>query len=316
MRRRRLAAVTLATVMLAAACGGSSSGSSPDAIVRRAPDRFVAQGSARVDGTVTLRGMPQLPGGQSNTTFSGAFRLKTHDGKRTGSIVLDLSNLLAGGAQGNPNLRAVQVRVVDGVLYMDLHSNGAPTGSANPLLDARWLKLDPSALGAGLEGGATDVPAAFEMLAEARTGSAQVVGTESIKGVSATHYRAEVPYRTVLSKIPIEVRRDALGTTKTGVQEPVPVDVWLDSKGVPQRLSLTLDIGRLGLPDVPRGAVLRYRVDASDFGIDIDAREPPRAEVIDFVEYARLLSLAAQAAGQGPDASSDAGRATTPTTTG
>jgi hypothetical protein len=107
-----------------------------------------------------------------------------------------------------------------------------------------------------------------ERLLQALTNSSTKVeklGSEDIRGVTATHYRAH------------------LDKTKLGIEgssdEPGVVDAWIDEEGLPRRIR------------IPFGdeADSGYVIDLFDFGVAVDVEAPPAGEVVSEDEFGKLM---------------------------
>jgi hypothetical protein len=91
------------------------------------------------------------------------------------------------------------------------------------------------------------------------------LGTEEIRGVSATHYRAH------------------LDKTKLGIdgqaEKPLVVDAWIDEQGRPRRIR------------VPAGGEndLVAVVDLFDFGVSVDIDAPPGNEIVSEDKFDKVM---------------------------
>jgi hypothetical protein len=105
----------------------------------------------------------------------------------------------------------------------------------------------------------------------------ETLGSEEIRGVSATHYRAH------------------LDETKLGIdgdaEKPVVVDVWIDEEGLPRRIR------------VPAGAGdLVVVFDLFDFGVPVSIHAPPANEVVSEDKFGELMEKECADAGKDPEA--------------
>jgi hypothetical protein len=110
----------------------------------------------------------------------------------------------------------------------------------------------------------------------------ETVGTEKLRGVRATHYRATLNLSDYDRLVPADKReelRSMLGEMieQTGLGE-IPVDVWLDEFGLIRRLDMSFAATQPGTTE---------SVDASmtfelyDYGKAVEVEPPPAAEVVD-----------------------------------
>ena len=254
MRAGRVTSAIAVCVMTAAlaACGTSSSEA------RRTRDlsgaRAIVAGydtardarSARMDGEVSVR----IRGRDMTIPLEGAIDFE-HDATR-------FSVSLAG--LGLPGLgdAALEARVVDGRLYLNM---GDFAGS---FLGGRsWAEVPIDAMG----GASTDPTGFLDALRGLTT--VDRVGTDTIRGVEATHFRGSVSLADAIDRAPADRReqlRDALGSSDAAL----PVDVWVDAKDRPVRFAATFDAGPVAA---------EVRLDLFDYGADIHVTAPPADEI-------------------------------------
>jgi len=83
----------------------------------------------------------------------------------------------------------------------------------------------------------------LELLMGALTGSTKRVGTESVRGVSTTHYKANIAPDNAAREIDDEDRREGIVRvlqTLGADDEVLPADVWIDKDGLVRRVSYGL----------------------------------------------------------------------------
>lgn len=118
-----------------------------------------------------------------------------------------------------------------------------------------------------------------ERLLEALTNSSTKVeklGSEKIRGVTATHYRAH------------------LDETKLGIEddtgEPEVVDAWIDEQGLPRRIRIPLG----GEDDSA------YVMDLFDFGVPVDVEAPSAGEIVTEDRFDKLMDEECAGADKAP----------------
>ena len=178
---------------------------------------------------------------------------------------------------------------------------------SSPLLDghlpggAHWLKLDVGrfAQAAGLDlrqlAGGKSNPAQFLQYLRAISGAPQALGSELVRGVQTTHYHATVDLSKVASALSASQSsqlRSALAKliAQAGTSR-VPVDVWVDGRGLVRRLALAMT-----LATGARQAQFGMTLELFDFGPTPAVAPPPASEVFDATQAA-LGSLGALGAG-------------------
>ena len=134
---------------------------------------------------------------------------------------------------------SIEERLIDKVLYLKLPAAAsAATGGKS------WVKIDTSTLKSGSSLGSLNQNPA-DILGSLRSVSSSIttVGTEDIRGVKTTHYRANIDLakaaaasgsKASLDQATIDEYKKALGSTS------LPADVYLDSKGLPARFAITV----------------------------------------------------------------------------
>jgi hypothetical protein len=212
---------------------------------------------------------------------SGVFDAQSAD------VTTDLSGALAalgapGGTSGQVEVRYLQENG-DPVIYVN-----APALSAMIPGGASWVRLDLETLGKSfgvdvgqlLGQGAQNPEDALDLLKA--VGSVQAVGTETIDGVSTTHYTAQVDP----AKVATQVATDIGGTIGQKIQDavanasatpaPIPVDVWIGDDGLVRRVVLDLT----GTHDGQSGS-FHLQLDISDYGTAVNVTAPSSSDVFD-----------------------------------
>jgi hypothetical protein len=92
------------------------------------------------------------------------------------------------------------------------------------------------------------------------------VGSEEIRGVTTTHYRAHLD-------------RSKLGSDRNG-DVPESVDAWIDEQGLPRRVRVPFGSGD------DRGAAV---VDVFDFGVPVDVEVPPASEIVSEDTFEKVM---------------------------
>jgi hypothetical protein len=271
---RRLSLVVLAAVVVTLSACGSGSGSgtataptgrSAVQLIASSADKAADAKSARISGQVTVQAKGQtktLPLDGAVDFGSGAF-----------AFTYDLSQLgLPGAASAK-----IQARMVDGVMYMNLGglAGGAGKGLSAMTGGKTWIKLDLGSLGlsgAGTSGGLSDAnpSGTLDMLRGA--GDVTTVGTETLRGVSTTHYRATIDPAKAIAEAPAAAR----GRVQQGMKAingPIPVDVWIDADGQARKITTSVDA---------QSASIATSIEYYDFGTDVAVQAPPASDTFDF----------------------------------
>ncbi|CAN5664743.1 hypothetical protein BH24ACT14_BH24ACT14_03950 [soil metagenome] len=141
-------------------------------------------------------------------------------------------------------------------------------GGQSPLSDLPQIGSDPAAGLAYLRGVSDDV---------------EEIGSDQVRGVATTHYRAVVNIGEVLAEAPPR-DRDQLrhGLRMLGLEQ-LPMDVWLDAEGLLRRQVTAIDLSQSEFfadPGRPAAAQeLVTTVEFYDFGTEVDITPPPADQV-------------------------------------
>lgn len=273
-RRPLLLALAVAAVSSGAcAKGGAGDVSATQAILIAAPGRTIDAGSARIAVDAAVQG-------QTKGTFAGqgAFAFKTEQGR----LELDLGPLGLAGAT------RTEVLLDGDVVFLKL-------GGALPGLGQRpWVRIDLSQLKKGQGDGiealrqlrANDPRAVINELRGA-TGDAEKVGTESVRGIETTHYRATVDLDEAAAASPDGVR-DGLTEVARQLGTPkLPVEAWLDAEGRLRRLRYTIDLADLDDEAPAKGAgtgTVVATLELFDFGAEVAVAPPPADQTTDLAD--------------------------------
>ncbi len=251
-------------------------------MIASSADKAAAAKSARISGEVTVRANGEtrtLPLDGAVDFGSGAFE-----------FTYDLSRLGLPGATS----AKIQARMVDGAMYMNLGglAGGAGKGLSSMTGGKAWIKLDLGALGldqSGSSGGLSDANPGGTLELLRGVGDVTTVGTETLRGVSTTHYRATVDPAKAIDEAPAALRgrvQQGLGA----ISGPIPVDVWIDGDGQARKISTSVDA---------KSASVATSIEYYDFGTGVSVPPPPASDTFDFSDMLgglRRLSGAGTAA--------------------
>ena len=269
---RKLAVALVAPLLAVSACATEADVVAIDAVAafRAVPAATAAAGSARFEMTVTTGDAD----GALEITSTGGF-----DGTRM-TMEVDVGAVLAGA------LGSTDASLPEGLDEpMRLVVDGSTVYLRVPVLDALldspgWLSATPEDLDAaggplGFAGGVTDPSRLLDTLRSV-AGDVDEVGSEDVRGVATTHYRATLDLARALEQgndggsAVLEQQLEDLGADLGDV----PVDLWVDADGLARRL--VLEVGDLGA----------LTVELFDYGqpVEIDVPAPeettPIADVL------------------------------------
>ena len=288
--RALLAALVVLLAVAAAGCGGSAVGVPELTSLTSVAQKSSAADSAKFDLKVELT----MPGTDKALSLGvdGGFDTPA----QRSHLTADLSSLAelfksigasfggtVKGDLGSPEdwkLEAIQ----DGdtvYIRFPLMAKDLPGGKT-------WIKGDAKAL-SGADAGQLSQFGSFAGtdprdvlgLLKAVSGSIEAVGSEKIRGVETSHYRATIDTSKVEQLVP-EAQRQSLGgvdqaAKQAGLTE-LPLDVWIDADQRLRKLSIDLDAKQPGTDSSVKASLV---VELFDYGIPLDVELPPADQVVD-----------------------------------
>jgi hypothetical protein len=298
VRRPAILLACLAALLALAvtACGGGGSGQSALPPVELTSFATAAKASSASESArFSLSFSQSLPGTDQALAFgaSGAFDTKANRAR----LEFDLSafvELLAGLGEAfggtvtgdlptDPDDWKLEALQDGDVLYVrfPLLADQLPDGKT-------WIRGDAKDLvdqaGGGLDQfgslAETDPRDAFAYL-EAVAGGIETVGTEELRGVATTHYRATVDVAKALELVPAEQRNGLTDLDQmlgqSGLSQ-IPIDVWLDAEQRVHKFEMAFDLGAPGSGESARSALT---MEVWDYGAPLELELPPPDQVVD-----------------------------------
>jgi hypothetical protein len=285
-----LAALVAALAVAAAGCGGSAV-----AVPELSSFANVAQTSAATDSaSFSLEADVSLPGFDKQLAFNaeGAFDTLA---KRS-QMSVDLSSVAelmksfgssfggtVTGDLGSPEDWKLEV-IQDGdtaYVHFPLLAKQLPEGKT-------WVKGDAKTL-SGADAGqlkqfgslaGTDPRDIFGLL-KAVSGSIEAVGTDEIRGVETSHYKATIDIAKLEKLVPA-AQRDSLGTVDQSAKQAglaeIPLEIWIDSDQRVRKLSLDVDAKQPGTSASLKASLV---VEVYDYGKALQLELPPADQVAD-----------------------------------
>lgn len=236
----------------------------PIALLSAAPDSLAEAGSARMKLTMKFGGggFSMEMGGEGLVDFdSGA-----------GTFTMSVMG------------QSFEIRTDGETMWM----NPPDMGVGSPFT-GEWLAMPAEQFQSnGQIGGGMDSATGMLDALRGVGGEPEVVGTEEIDGVEATHYRAVIDLADAIAAAPEANRaraEAALQQFKTLGATDMPVDVWITDAGLPLRQIVTWSGDMAG-----QQMSMEMRIDFSDFGTPVVV-EPPPADQVQTVDPAQLQQI-------------------------
>jgi hypothetical protein len=277
-RAKLVAGIALCAVVAAIAVALWPSGGetvAPGTIAQAATTTATAKGAdIAFDATVTG---PGLGGQEFSLTGEGYQALKRQEGR----LKMDMSDAadLAGGQGLDPDDFVMEFRYVGSWMYMrsPLFEEGLPEGKT-------WLGLDlrRALASQGISAGALTQqqnPGDYLEYLRGTSGEVEKLGTEEVRGVETTHYRATADLRRAPGVKPEDAERLV---ELTGSAE-MPMEVWIDADDMVRRLRMEMTMKQ---PGSEAETTTDQTIDFFNFGPKPRVEPPPRDEVKDGTDLA------------------------------
>jgi hypothetical protein len=301
------------------------------ASVRRDPRRLV--GAAVAVAAITALALLLFGGGKDTVPLStvakaaeatngaGGFKVTVEGGITAGSrkvplkahgeldekgqrghLIFDSAGIPGAGGAGGPQIE----QIIDGrVIYMKMPALTRQLGG-----DKAWIRLDYDALGKELGidasslGQGNNDPRKMLAQLKAVSGEVEKVGSEKVRGIDTTHYKAKIDVRKTPDTLPPDQREAARSSVERLIDitgnSTYPVEIWIDGKDLVRRMRLEY---AFDVPSQKDKANFEMTMELFDFGTQVNVQPPPSGQVADFRELAKKLAeLQAAQGGQAPGA--------------
>ena len=116
------------------------------------------------------------------------------------------------------------------------------------------------------------------------SGSVEKVGTEMVRSIKTTRYKATINLSRVIANMPAHVRGALDALRNTYHLSSLPVQAWIAADGTVRRMSYTIES-----LSVPGGGTARATttVEMYDFGVPVSVKAPPAKDTVDFARGLR-----------------------------
>ena len=285
-----VAALVVALGLVASGCGGSQGAIPELASLTQAASTSASTDTAKFALTFEMA----VPGADQSLSFSAEGGFDT-PAKRS-RMTIDLSSLaelmkqlgssLGGtvtGDLGDSSDWKLEAIMDGDVAYLNfpLIAKDLPDGKTWIKGDAEdFSRADTSGLGQFGSLSGMDPRDVFGFL-KAVSGSIESVGSEEVRGVTTSHYRATLDPAKLAELVPAE-QRESLGgvdeaARQAGLTE-LPLDVWIDADQRIRKLSIELDAK---MPGSDKSLKASFVVELYDYGTPLELDLPPADQVAD-----------------------------------
>lgn len=248
-------------------------------VLARTLDPANQANSGRFTGTLDMEGTGEdgAPLVMS-MTFEGSYDLAAE----STSMSMDLSGMAAamgadastagmGDLMGDP----LQMIVIGETGWMKWGFFSMMGGGAD-----QWIEMDSSEVSGMTEGfgagGATN-PTEFLRKLENANADIEELGTETVRGVETTRYRAVVDMAELQAALPADQAADLEETMGAGV-DSLPMEFWIGDDGLVYRWSTTMDMS--GMADAAGIDSMAITYEMFDYGQDVGIVAPDPSLVV------------------------------------
>ena len=247
-----------------------------------------AEATNRAGGfRITIDGRYQVPGAGQVLPMKGEGALDPQN--RRGRLVFQTAGALGGGG-------GIEQVFEGDVIYMKM-----PAAAQRLGMKKSWLKVDVKEAGRALgidpgqlgQLGGNDPRQMIDQI-RAVSGEVERQGTEVVRGVETTRYRAEVDIRRYPDRLPPAQREQARVAVEKLVEQTgsdtYPMTLWIGDDDLVRRVRIEYDFD---MPGQEKKAEFSMTMEFFDFGARVNVAAPPEKDVQD------LSELAAAFGGQG-----------------
>jgi len=253
--------------------------------------------SFRFTFTLSIAGGAQLAPGVKRLALRGTGAVDTRSSSAQVDVNLGALAAVLGGATGGAQVPStLRLIVLKQALYLRF-----PALAQQVAPGKEWLKLEASKLPKSSTGGA-DLSRLGQVNPKQVLSSLQAalkmkkLGSGTVRGVRATHYRATIDLARIVSALPGPQQADARKALKQAGLTTIPADMWVDASGFLRRLVTSLRLKAQGST-----VALRLSLDLFDFDEPVRIVPPPAAQVADGTQLlAQLLGGLAGTGKPGP----------------
>lgn len=279
-RRTRYPVAVVAFALTLAGCGGGSPSPAPQShgdvlrVIKAAESTTAEQKSMQVRGTLTmdLGAITGTSTGAVTENLSGVMQTKPLLGRLT----------IAGLAVAGHSLGNVTALMTPQAIYMSMPLLTRATGKQWAEIKFSEMKTRSGFDFSQLMSQAQQMqPSQYIAQLEA-SGDVRDVGTETVDGISTTHYAGTVSTAESLSNYSPALRQQLSQVMKRSGFTSSTIDAWLDSKGLVRRIRTSANGGT---------GKFTFSMDVLAYGVAVNVTPPPASQVADLAQVAKAGSV-------------------------
>lgn len=242
--------------------------------------------SGRMEGTIEVTGLDASQGlAEIVMPFGGSFDNESGDF----SFYMDMSGMAAAAGDEIPAefgdlFGEMEVRQIGEISYVKFPFFGMFLGADTPWISMPAEGSDPTGgFAMTSPGNPSEILGSFEDAGA----SVEVIGTEAVNGVNATHYRVVFDTETLLAEATPEERAELEAQGPIPLDE-LPMDVWISDDGLVVRFIMEIDGDSIETDPGEGFGHMSMRYDMFELNSPIVIDPPPADEVtdVDDLEFA------------------------------
>jgi hypothetical protein len=258
---RRLALGGLVLTLVVAGCGGGKQ-SAPKVV----SGDLIAAAAAKSERAGSVEADFKISGPSLKGSGSGVFNT---GGSRSGQLSMKVT------------VRGMEVPIDTVITGNVLYMRSSVFSQLRLSGEKQWVKVDLAQLaqqrGLDLSSLASTSPTPTSALSYLRgSGQVEEVGHESIGGVDTTHYKAIVDLRKAAANADEATREALRRVIQTSGVKKLPIDVWIDGKGLVRKVRYAQRIGA--------GQQVKVTMNLHDYGKPVTVKAPPSSSVVDIAK--------------------------------
>ncbi|MDQ3985273.1 MAG: hypothetical protein M3280_02090 [Actinomycetota bacterium] len=287
---RRTAVVVPALTLLAlAACGDSS----PRTTVAPTPHeseevrsvlarKISAAGrevQSRGSAAMLIRMTSTLPERAGGGLMAGVGRGEFDFKSKTGTMFMKMT--------GPPGLPAMSQRIEAIMKFPDVYMKSSLFSKLLPE-GARWITFDLQQMGEkmGIDmRGLMQLDASSNLVYLEGVRDVERVGVDRVRGVSTVQYSAFIDFKSLAETVPEDLRPSIERLMDLMASDRIPVEAWIDSKGVLRRERTEM---QMYMPGLPESTTMSMDTIYYDFGRPVRVDVPAPRRVLTLRELMEL----------------------------
>lgn len=256
--------------------GGASSGAL--ASLQKSLSRTREATTGRMEGSITITGVSDLPGDSFAMPFSGAFDNEAGNF----SFFIDMGFMAAqfgdeippemAGLLGEMEMRTIGDTSYIRFPFFSLFLNSETEWIATPAEEGQNAT-------SGFGGATPSNPADLLEYFEEANGEVEELGRETIRGIDTTHFLVTFDMEELLANATPEERAE-IEEQQLSV-DSLPMDIWISDDGLVYKYVIEVDGAELDLPEDEAFESMVMDFEMYDYGEDIKIEAPPEDQVTD-----------------------------------